>query len=248
MKKSSFFLAIVSLISLAWMGCSKDDDQPEPENPAINCPAVVTDIDGNVYPVINIAGRCWMKQNLKVTKYNDGTPIANGLSAINWENSTTGAYSVYDDDAANKDQYGLLYNGYAVATGKLCPAGWVIPNDTEWKQLEFALGMPAAELNYTGERGYDQFIGGKMKSTSSLWDPPNSGASDSSGFSGLPGGVRNNVGDYIVEKQAGYFWSSTAYATDNNYLWFRNLYYQASGVYRNYTLKKEGFSCRCIKL
>lgn len=248
MKKLNFYLLSLALMSFTWMGCSKDDDKPEPETPTVTCPPFVVDVDGNVYPIINIGGRCWMKENLKVTKYNDGTPIANGLSGNDWENASTGAYSVYDDDQANKDKYGLLYNGYAVTTGKLCPTGWVIPDDNEWKKLEFTLGMPSAELNLTGERGYDQFIGGKMKSTSSLWDQPNSGASDSSGFSGLPGGIRNDLGDYFVENQAGYFWSSTVYATDNNYMWFRNLYYQATGVYRNYTLKKEGFSCRCVKL
>lgn len=240
-------LLFAILIPVALSGCTDEEPEETTAPPAtVTCPSTVTDIDGNTYAVSKFGNKCWMLSNLNTTKYNDGTAIPTGLSASAWENATTGAYAMFDDNAANVVTYGLLYNGFAASSGKLCPAGWQIPSDQDWKDLEAALGMPSSEIDLTGERGYNESIGGKMKSLS-LWDAPNSGASNSSGFDGLPAGIRNGVGDYVVKQQAGYFWSSTTYVTDNNYLWFRNLYYQATGIYRNYTLKREGFSCRCVK-
>lgn len=247
MKKLINRFLMMALIPVAFAGCTDEEPEETTSTPAtVVCPSTVTDIEGNTYTVLKIGNKCWMLSNLKTTRYNDGVPISTGLSASAWENATAGAYAMYDDNSANVATYGLLYNGFAVTTGKLCPAGWHIPSDLEWKELETALGMPSSDIDLTGERGYNESIGGKMKSLI-LWDSPNSGASNSSGFDGLPAGIRNGVGDYIVKQQAGYFWSSSVYATDNNYLWFRNLYYQATGIYRNFTLKHEGYSCRCVK-
>lgn len=246
MKSKFTRFLIFSLLPLTFTGCTDDEPEETTAPATTECPASVTDIEGNTYAVSKIGNRCWMLSNLKTTKYNDGMAIPTGLSASAWENASTGAYAIYDDNTTNMATYGVLYNGFAAISGKLCPTGWRIPSDQDWKELETTLGMPSSEIDLTGERGYNQSIGGKMKSLS-LWDAPNSGASNSSGFNGLPAGIRNGVGDYMVKQQAGYFWSSTSYATDNNYLWFRNVYYQATGIYRNYTLKHEGFSCRCVK-
>lgn len=246
MKKTSLILIGLITVAVSLTGCKKDDDNKEstPNNPApLVCQSTVTDADGNTYDVIKIGNLCWMKQNLKTTKYNDGSPIQTNLSDTQWQNTSNGAYAIYDDDPANDATYGKLYNGHAVATGKLCPAGWRIPTDQEWKDLESALGMSTADLDLTGERGN---VGGKMKSTS-LWDPPNAGASNSSDFSALPAGNRSDLGEYVVIRQYTDFWSSTEYATDNNYLWMRTLYYNGEGVGRNYVLKNKGYSCRCVR-
>jgi uncharacterized protein (TIGR02145 family) len=241
------WLFLLAATAMQFQGCVKDEE-PEPENEVIvvNCPESVTDIDGNVYEVIKIGNQCWMQRNLTTTKYNDGTAIATGLNSSQWQNTTSGAYAIYNDNSDNDATYGKLYNGYAVASGKLCPQGWHIPTDAEFKTLELYLGMNESEIDLTGERGTAEQIGGKLKSTS-LWDSPNAGATNSSGFSALPAGTRNSVGDYIVINQYTDFWTSTPYATDDNYLWDHHLYYNGAGVGRIFQTKDKGYSCRCIK-
>lgn len=244
MKTKNFITALIFLfLFLQFESCKKNEDSGDNTN--ID-PTTMTDIDGNIYNVIKIGQQYWTLENLKVTKYNDGTPIATGLSDNQWENTASGAFAIYEDNSSYGATYGNLYNGYAVATGKLCPQGWHIPTDQEWKILEKFLGLSDAELNMTGERGTTEQIGGKMKATI-LWDDPNSGANNSSGFSALPAGNRNGNGDYIVLKQYADFWTSTPYETDNNYLWNHHLYYNGAGVGRIYIDKSKGYSCRCIK-
>ncbi len=192
----------------------------------------VTDIDGNFYPSIIINGQEWMQKNLSVSKYRNGDNILTGLNNTNWNSTTSGAYSIYNDDSANNTVYGKLYNWYALTDSRgLCPTGWHVPSDNEWSTLETSLGG-------------DSSVGGKMKSTSG-WNSPNVGANNISLFTGLPGGYRfssgitNNVGNI------GDWWSSTAY--DSNDGWYRELHFQYSEVFRSSASKKYGFSVRCVK-
>lgn len=151
---------------------------------------LLTDIDGNTYDTVVIGTQVWMSKNLRVSKYRNGDPITTNLSNTTWQNTTSGACAVYQNSAANDSIYGKLYNWYAVADPRgLCPTGWHVPSDGEWQTLETALGMPASELNNTGGRGLSQNVGGKLKAVSPLWLSPNAGATDSSGFTGLPGGL-----------------------------------------------------------
>jgi uncharacterized protein (TIGR02145 family) len=194
----------------------------------------VTDIDGNVYQTVSIGTQCWMKENLKVSKYRNGDPIPTGLSKTAWRNATTGAYAIYKKNAANNTTYGKLYNWYAVADSRsLCPVGWHIPTDDEWTTLE----------NYLG--GTD-VAGGKLKSTSTLWNAPNTSATNESGFSGLPGGDRGTDGTYGYVGIFGNWWSSTEHST--SLAWFRFLIdnYGYSGC-NFYTSKQLGFSVRCLR-
>jgi uncharacterized protein (TIGR02145 family) len=204
--------------------------------PACNdCPATVTDINGNVYNVVSIGTQCWMKENLKTSKYNDGTSIPTGLNGDTWQTTTNGAYAIYDNNAANNTTYGKLYNWYAVNTGKLCPEGWHIPSDAEWTILTDFLGGEAV-------------AGGKMKSTTG-WQAPNTGATNSSGFTGLPGGFRWIDGSYDGIVYDGGWWSSTetdTFAWDDD-AWYRGMSNDLRGTYRNNGSMQEGFSCRCLK-
>jgi uncharacterized protein (TIGR02145 family) len=128
-----------------------------------------------------------------------------------------------------------LYNWYAVADSRnLCPAGWHVPSDTEWTTLETFLGGDSA-IN----------VGGKMKAVSSLWNPPNTGATNESGFSGLPGGNRSLDGTYSFIGNDGYWWSSTEFLT--TVAWYRSLYYGNGNSFRNYNFKQVGFSVRCLR-
>ncbi|MBL0286085.1 MAG: fibrobacter succinogenes major paralogous domain-containing protein [Bacteroidetes bacterium] len=148
----------------------------------------VTDIDGNVYNTVTIGAQCWMMENLKTTKYNDGTAIPNVTSNTEWGALNTGAWCYYSNDANNNNTYGKLYNWYSVNTGRLAPNGWHVPTDIEWLELRDYLGG-------------SQQAGGKMKSISILWSPPNVGADNSSGFTALPSGFRNSSnGSRFVSK------------------------------------------------
>ena len=205
----------------------------------------LTDIDGNVYQTIAIGTQVWMAENLKVTHYRNGDAIPNVTDSATWTGLTTGAYCEYNNDADNVATYGRLYNWYAVNDSRnIAPAGWHIPTDAEWKQLEMYLGMSQAEADATGWRGTDE--GGKLKEVGTThWISPNIGATNASGFSGLPGGYRHYLGYYNYMGYAGLFWSSTQF--DSSRPWYRTLYSDYSEIYRTFNYNEYGFSVRCIK-
>ncbi len=191
-----------------------------------------TDIDGNTYTSIIINGQEWMQQNLAVTKYRNGDPIPTGLSDATWTNAISGAFAIYNNDAANNTLYGKLYNWHAVNDSRgLCPTGWHVPSDAEWTTLETNLGGSSV-------------AGGKMKATTG-WNSPNTGATNESGFTGFPGGYRNFNGSYNLVGNLGYWWSSSEF--DSIYAWFRLLYYSNSNDYRDFNYKHYGFSVRCVR-
>jgi uncharacterized protein (TIGR02145 family) len=201
----------------------------------------VTDYEGNVYETVKIGDQWWMAENLKSTKYNDGTSIPHITGASVWVALTTPGYCWFNNDIANRDIYGALYNWYAVNTVKLAPAGWHVATDDEWKQLEMAVGMTQGQADATGWRGTYQ--GTVLKYTSG-WNS-NGNGTNTSGFSALPGGCRYHNGDFYYLGIFGYWWSATEYST--SYTWYRFLYCYNSWVFRNYYPKTLGFSVRCVK-
>jgi uncharacterized protein (TIGR02145 family) len=203
----------------------------------------VYDLDSNKYTVVKIGKQYWMQQNLRTTQYNDTSSIAHALSAADWKSATTGAYAVFEDNPAHDATYGKLYNGYAVATGKLCPKGWHIPSDKEWQEMEAVVGLPANELARTGGRGNQA---GAIKSQK-LWKESEIKSDNKTGLNVLPAGTRTDVGDYVTLNQFTGFWTSTTYETASNYLWYRHYYFNVQEMGRNYVIKNNGFSCRCIK-
>jgi uncharacterized protein (TIGR02145 family) len=205
----------------------------------------VTDIDGNVYKTITIGMQLWMAENLKVTHYRNGETIPNVTDNATWAGLGSGAYGEYNYDANNVAIYGRLYNWYAVVDSRnIAPAGWHVPTDAEWKQLEMFLGMSQVQADATDWRGTTE--GGKMKETGTThWLSPNTGATNESGFSGLPGGLRDYDGAYYTIGHYAHFWSSTEDFIFNS--WFRCLDYSHSEVNRNSDSKRYGFSVRCVK-
>ena len=211
----------------------------------------VTDIDGNVYKTVKIGDQWWMAENLKVTHYRNGDPIPNVTSDSAWVELSTGARCVFDNDESNAETYGYLYNWYAVNVDRgLAPQGWHIPSDEEWKQLEMVLGMSRSEADDIGFRVTDE--GGKIKATGThedgtgLWSAPNTGATNESCFSALPGGYRyDNDGTFRSMGDDAYFWSSTE--SGSNYAWNRSLHYDSSEVTRYHDVKQSGFSVRCLR-
>jgi len=215
--------------------------------PAPMCPNIgtVTDIDGNVYQTIKIGDQWWMMENLKVTHYRNGDPIPNVTDNTAWYNLTTGSYCNYNNDEGNVATYGRLYNWYAVSDSRnIAPAGWHVPTDEEWKQLEMNLGMSQAQADTTGWRGTDE--GGKLKEAGTThWDTPNGGATNGSGFTALPGGYRDTNGGFNYIGYDALFWSSTEHDSSN--AWYRLLNYYSSQVSRYYYDKRSGYSVRCVR-
>ena len=195
----------------------------------------VTDIDGNVYPTVKIGNQWWMAGNLKVTNYRNGDYIPHLTDNAQWTDFAIGAYCNYDNDEGNVSAYGCLYNWYAADDSRnIAPQGWHVPTEAEWQTL----------VNYLGG---SSVAGGKMKEAgTSHWDSPNSGATNESGFSALPGGLRYDVnGDFYYMDQAAYFLSTSAY--DDYTVWYVGL----SSSWREANIerlgKHQGYSVRCVR-
>jgi uncharacterized protein (TIGR02145 family) len=209
----------------------------------------VTDIEGNVYKTVQIGNQWWMAENLKVTHYSNGDIIPNITDVSEWISLSTGAYCNYDNDEANVTTYGRLYNWYAVNDRRgLALVGWHVPSDAEWKQLEIYLGMSQSEADGREWRGTDE--GGKLKEAGLIhWSSPNTGATNESGFSALPGGYRSVYDCYNNcfngKGCSTNFWSSTE--DDGSSAWRHALSCFASGVLRYSNNKLIGYSVRCVK-
>jgi uncharacterized protein (TIGR02145 family) len=195
----------------------------------------VTDIDGNTYQTVTIGSQVWMAENLKVTHYRNGDEIPNVTNGTDWGNLTTGAYCNYNNNVSNVAVYGRLYTWDAVNDSRnIAPAGWHVPSDAEWQTL----------VDYLGGQ---TIAGGKMKETGTAhWNSPNTGATNESGFSALPGGNRDSIGAFVAQGSNALFWSSTE--GDTCGAWGRSLSYEVSAVgQHNYGHKQNGFSVRCVK-
>ncbi len=205
----------------------------------------VTDIDGNVYGTVIIGDQVWMVENLQVTHYRNGDPIPIVTNTAIWAALSSGGCCNYQYDEHNVAVYGRLYNWYAVNDSRgIAPEGWHVPTDEEWKQLEMYLGMSQSDADATEWRGTDE--GGKLKDTGIVyWDGPNSGATNESGFSALPGGYCHSNGLFSDEGAFAYFWSVSELSTYN--AWNRYLGYHTSGIGRYDYGKQGGNSVRCVK-
>ena len=193
----------------------------------------VTDIDGNVYDVVTIGSQTWMKENLKVTRYSNGEPIQSGLNDATWGAATSGAFSIYNNDAGNNNLYGKLYNWYAgVDSRKIAPPGWHVPSRQEWETLTSFLGGLSV-------------AGGQMKETGLVhWATPNTGATNSSGFTGLPTGSRINTGAFVFIGSGGYWWTITEDIAEADAVLLKNDAAEAIIVTGS---RQNGAAIRCIK-
>ena len=205
------------------------------------------------YALVEIGKQCWFKENLRSSRYQNGEEIPGGLSDYQWVNADGGAQSVYgegssqvlsgsNNEETNLKIYGRLYNWYAVRDSRnLCPQGYHVPSDSEWMTLEMALGMTAAQVNDEWTRGTDEGLKLKASSTdSNAWDGTNS-----SGFSGLPGGGRSYEGGYFrFQENNGYWWTSSPAEMG---IWYRYLGIMEPVIHRRITDENFGASVRCLR-
>ena len=247
MKKLILALALTSTL----FACKKETNTPANsgkntvdttkianQNPTSGYGPNITDAEGNSYKTVKIGTQTWMAENLKVSKYSDGTTIPNITDNTQWQNNTTGAWSYYNNDATNNAKYGKLYNWYTVSktsngNKNVCPTGWHVPTDAEWKVL-------------TDYLGGDSIAGGKLKEVGTTsWKSPNTDATNTSLFTGLPGGERDNTDNYYSIGGFGYWWSSTENGT--YHAWNRYLHYYIGAAGRLDYNKGLGLSVRCLR-
>jgi len=207
-------------------------------NPTSGYGSNITDKEGNSYKTVFIGTQQWMAENLKVSKYSDGTAIPNITDNTQWQNNRTGASAYYNNDAANNAKYGKLYNWYAVSkttngNKNVCPTGWHVPSDAEWTVLTDYLGGLT-------------IAGGKLKEVGTTsWNSPNTESTNTSLFTGLPGGSRYSNGSYSTIGNFGNWWSSTegsAYIA-----WYRRLTGGSGSAYSYNNNKEVGLSVRCLR-
>ncbi len=220
--KSMFKILGVILLLVLVHSCNKDDDD------------TIKDSDGNAYTSVKIGTQIWMVENLKTTHYKNGTGIPLVTDGTEWSNLSTPGYCWYNNNESSyKDTYGALYNWFTINTGNLCPAGWHVPSKEEWATLATFLG---------GE----SIAGGKLKETGTThWQSPNTGASDESGFTALPGGYRYDDGIFDFIGWNGFWWSTTVSYSDKAFS--RELEFDYSYFFEFNDPKKAGFSVRCVK-
>ena len=235
---------IIAVISTSFYSCTPDNPNPNSNNnnptsinPTYTQGPAVNDIDGNTYSSVVNCGQTWTSKNLDVSHYRNGDIIPQVADFTQWENLTTGAWCYYENVPGNGSIYGKLYNFYAVNDPRgLAPSGWHIPTDTEWSSLEVCLGGSS-------------IAGGKMKEIGfTHWNSfPLETASNSSGFSALPGGYRspNGGSTFLWKGTLGYWWSSSSAGITSGY--GRSLFYGNTEVGRNSGINEYGFSVRCIK-
>jgi uncharacterized protein (TIGR02145 family) len=222
---------IIGLLVFGLVTCKKNDDN---DNNDDTNPDAVVDIDGNNYNTIIIGSQTWFAENLRVTKYANGDPIPNITDDTQWSNQNSGAYCDYENLSSNGTIYGHLYNWFAVHDSrKLCPEGWHVPSHGEWETLATYLGGT-------------NIAGGKMKETGlDHWNSPNTGATNESGFTGLPGGTRYNSSTFVNIGDNGNWWTSTAETGTKS--WRHSLGASTTTLGNNAVDKGHGFTIRCLK-
>ena len=202
----------------------------------------ITDIEGNIYQTDKIGNQFWMTENLRTARFNDSTSIPKVEDCVWWESLKSPGFCWYNNSPEiNRNVYGALYNWYAVNSGRLCPSGWHIPTDNDWKILEKYLGMDQTETDASDWRG--EGLAYKMKSTMD-WNNDSNG-NNSSGFSGLPGGTRWPGCEFDNIKNMGCWWSATEKGEGE--VWYRSLSSNVSTIGRVSAFKIWGLSVRCIK-
>jgi uncharacterized protein (TIGR02145 family) len=218
LKTTLLMLTGLALFNFTLTSCKKHHTTP--------AATTVTDADGNVYQTVQIGTQTWTTENLKTTKYNDGTPIVNVTDGVAWSNLLTPAYCWYNNDVTNKATFGALYNYYAATDPKIAPAGWHVPTEAEWQTL----------VDYLGGAG----SGGKLKEVSATsWLDPNTGATNESKFT-AKGAGRRIASIFEFSKTKAVFWAST---NTTDYI----LFHDQVAVVSTMGSPQTGHSIRLIK-
>ncbi len=221
--------------------------------PGLHCPGIPTiaDVDGNIYNTVLIGNQCWIKENLKTSRFRNGQQIDYPITDQTWQENTAGAYTWYENDISWKQIYGALYNWHAINNPNgLCPEGWHVPSDDEWTQLT---DFVEADFSSIGQklkscRQVNSISAGACSTSEHpRWDEhPFQYGTDDYHLSLLPGAWRGPDGDFdLLVGSNGVFWTSTSQNAQE--AWLRQFNYNNGFVIQNFLEKAFGFSVRCIK-
>ena len=226
--------AVASIGSVLYVAGSSSTNTAISTVEAFTAASAISDIDGNTYNTVTIGTQTWMQENLKTTHYRNGDAIPNVTDNTAWAALTTDAYCNYNNDLATSSVYGKLYNFYAIADYRyLCPLGWNIPTTAQWTILTDYLGGESIAASKLKESG------------TTHWQSPNTGATNSTNFTALPGGSRIGDGTYASLVGFGHWWSSSE-STSTTAL-YRAMGYDGENVRSYDNSKKLGLSIRCLK-
>lgn len=237
---------------LLWgLSCTNPTDSNNNNN---NTTSTVTDIDGNVYTTVKIGTQEWTVENLRTTKYNDRTAIPHVTADGAWDTLSTPGYCYYNNetDVGTIKKWGALYNWYAVNTGKLAPAGWHVPTDSEWTVMEKYLVLHGYNYDGTTDTSRGNLIAKSLAAKTDWSTYPTAGSigcdltkNNRSGFSALPGGGRSYDGSFSTQSNDGDWWSATE--DDASLAWYLYLSYDGDFLYGNHHGKGCGFSVRLVR-
>jgi len=228
---SSFrpLLIVTGFFIISLSSCNKEEEN-------IPNPNIIRDFDGNEYTIVQIGNQIWMTENLRTTHYNDGTPIALIEENQLWLAAETGAYSWYDNNLENKNDFGALYNAVAAKSEKICPTGWRVPENLDWFRLTtYAAELEGSTSGNLREQG-DQFWNTAQGSFS---------ASDRTGFSARGSGIRDIDGSFSDLKLIGAWWvAEENYHAPN---WGKVIYIFNLDLLSVLSEEPLGMAIRCIK-
>jgi uncharacterized protein (TIGR02145 family) len=193
----------------------------------------VKDVDGNLYATTHVGKQEWMAENLKTTKFNDGTKIPLVADKKIWSKLSSPGYCWFNNNIDKKEEYGALYNFYTVSTKKLCPVGWHVPTQAEITNLITFLG----DQNLAGNR--------IKEDGTKHWKSSITIVNNEFEFTALPGGFRLYSGAFSEEGEYGVWWSSTEY--ESTQAWNMGLYFNSTKLYNGHDIRQAGFSVRCLK-
>ncbi len=258
---------IVIVTFILFATCKKDNESTEidvdfkPEKLEVDYGGgTVEDIDGNVYKTVFIGEQEWMAENLKTTRYRDGSDIDYPEDFTSWANNTSGAYGWYKDDESNKELFGAVYNWYAVANeSQLCPPGWSVPDDGDWSAL---LNYLTKKYSLSNHRDNTGGVGNRLKSCLQVNSPLGSTCAtadhprwnkhddhygfDDFNFSALPIGSRSGVNDYISNPGAYvHWWSFTSDGAEKAF--YRYITFDNGALFSYSSNKNNGYAVRCVR-
>jgi uncharacterized protein (TIGR02145 family) len=226
-----WILALIGVFLVITCSCSKDDSKDD-----TIVYGTVTDVEGNVYKTVTIGNQVWMAENLKTTKYRNGDLIETTPPGYSISGESTPKYQwAYNRDESNVATYGRLYTWYAATDSRnICPIGWHLPNNRDWITLRDFLGG-------------DNNAGGQLKAKgTSFWNSPNTGATNGTGFTALPGGLCH-YGAFDQIGKSGFWWSAASFESTTWEAYFIGMGSDTGLIYINIDNMKEGFSIRCVK-
>jgi uncharacterized protein (TIGR02145 family) len=240
--KNLHFLSIITVIVALVSSSCKKDKTPETQ---------LTDRDGNVYKTVKIGNQVWMAENLRTTKLNDGTPIALVTQNDTWsdETITDPMLCYYDNKSENLDQYGMLYNWYAVKSGKLAPEGWHVATEKDWQDLQDYLITNG--YNYDGTTSENKTAKSLASTIGWIVDPVvgnvgnDQASNNKSGFNALPAGARFFNGSFNASASEAFWWLTSETDAYNSAYLFIYTSNTLPGI--NSMSKRAGLSVRCVK-